>query len=72
VIAILRQWAAATLNQDHAKAQFEAADEIERLQKLIAVHNAECDTVCGVMYCGGFKNGGLSCPECPKEWKIET
>lgn len=54
-----------------SKALVEAVERIVQLQALIQKHNGKCDFMCNPDVCGRYTDSA-SCPDCPKQWKIET
>lgn len=46
----------------------------KELKEKITDHNKACDQACAEMHksrgCSHYTNRGRTCPDCPKDWKI--
>jgi hypothetical protein len=66
------------LRRDHwgDKTALDAADEIERLRGLIEAHNQGCLESCNSQAessrCGAYRSRGRYCPDCPRDWLIDS
>jgi hypothetical protein len=53
----------------------EAAAKIDTLERMISEHNAGCVEACaarGSRRCDAYTSRAMRCPDCPRDWMIET